>query len=558
MNCEFQSMQIAQQKLSVTRDLQRAAEDYQNSLNATKLVWDCDTVDNDIYNLSYDLMMNPSAINEYDPYLITDTRGRIVLNEKMWNAAVASGIIDGNGDPVKSMSFNENGRNQFLDQLGVQGAASFSVIDAIKNLGSDGYTNSGVGGEIIDKTIASIMNTSTFINYMKNTKYEEDVANPAYDPNDPSKGPQNFHNKGDYIYGVNLFSDTNNPMKNTSSTVPYNITQSTRTTLGFNSKDKNTYIISKNGSVVSPSTSKNLSLGEILSGKYTFTYKGDGQNDDKEFVTIVKDILTQMAETLGYGKNYTDNDACGLCATQAAQDALETAYQLTLEQMNSVDDFQDGTTNPSQNATKAQECNTGIGTGNIWSISISNMLNSFLTNFAIALEGYDCGLNIDKTSYKDSNYVSKYLDYNFEIVNDSYPEQDMLYADFYNQLYNQICMNGACNDATKRAKVTDNTYLTNALKNGQLFVSTLNTDGYFYQGHYTASGHISEVTDEDAVAQAELEYNVTKSRLNTKEESLELQMKNLDMEISALSTEYDTVKSLISNGIEKVFTMFSS
>ena len=40
MNCEFQSMQIAQQKLSVTRDLQKAAQDYQTNLTATKLVWE--------------------------------------------------------------------------------------------------------------------------------------------------------------------------------------------------------------------------------------------------------------------------------------------------------------------------------------------------------------------------------------------------------------------------------------------------------------------------------------------------------------------------------------
>ena len=39
--------------------------------------------------------------------------------------------------------------------------------------------------------------------------------------------------------------------------------------------------------------------------------------------------------------------------------------------------------------------------------------------------------------------------------------------------------------------------------------------------------------------------------------SIEL-AKKLDAEISALSTEYDTVKNLISKSIEKTFTMFSS
>ena len=86
----------------------------------------------------------------------------------------------------------------------------------------------------------------------------------------------------------------------------------------------------------------------------------------------------------------------------------------------------------------------------------------------------------------------------------------------------------------------------------------MNNDGYFYQGAYTLNGHVAEVADEDAIAQAEAEYNVTKNKLNYKEETLELDMKNIDTELSSLTTEYDTVKNLISKNVEKVFTMFST
>jgi len=37
-----------------------------------------------------------------------------------------------------------------------------------------------------------------------------------------------------------------------------------------------------------------------------------------------------------------------------------------------------------------------------------------------------------------------------------------------------------------------------------------------------------------------------------------LKMKNLDMEISALTTEFDTVKNMISKSVQKVFTMFNN
>ena len=41
-NCEFQSMQIAQQKLSITRELEKATAEYQSALDTTKLIWDPD------------------------------------------------------------------------------------------------------------------------------------------------------------------------------------------------------------------------------------------------------------------------------------------------------------------------------------------------------------------------------------------------------------------------------------------------------------------------------------------------------------------------------------
>ena len=86
----------------------------------------------------------------------------------------------------------------------------------------------------------------------------------------------------------------------------------------------------------------------------------------------------------------------------------------------------------------------------------------------------------------------------------------------------------------------------------------VNTDGYFYSDHYTLNGHVAEVQDDDAIARAEAEYNIKKGKLDYKEQTLELKMKNIDTELSALTTEYDTVKNLISKNVEKVFTMFST
>lgn len=652
MNCEFQSMQIAQQKLSVTRDLQKASQDYQTNLQATKLVWD--TMDDDVYDLSYDIMMQPSAINQYDPYLVTDTNGKIVLTDTMFNAAVAAGVITSDGSPVGNLSegiknsTTDGSRNAFLYQLGVVNQIDGSIVNSIQNL-PNSYTKSGIGGEIYDKSTANALTTTAFINYLKEAKYGEDgndqsiktvkkgstfnvdiirlkpevgsdgkvppdkvagsvlyksTAEATKDTNillktykagdvvdmncyrsfakdtvnnsdadiiidditwkpgekltkdvtinlNGIKAPETFTigvltdkapvKKGDSIYNVNLYDALGMDDK------------SLRTSKDFdNSKTApaEQFIVTQNGQALSEESLKKLTLGDILSGKYELSYKG---KDETEVKNVMIKALETMAKSLGYGAL---DQHTGLNVDVESDLALDQAFEFTKALLNSKTS-NNGTV--SSRCTSAQGVNQLVYGNNIGTISLTNMLKSFLTNFAIAIDGFDCGFSVEKDDAKKSQYVTNDLNYYFLLKNDgAMTDQTMLVADFYNMLYNQLCVNGACSDSNKRDLINDKDYLAHALKNGQLFVSSLNNDGYFYQGAYTLNGHVSEVPDEEARTQAELDYNIKKSKLNYKEETLELQMKSLDAEISALTTEYDTVKGLISKGIEKVFTMFSS
>ncbi len=562
MNCESQSLQISQQKLSITRDLQKASTEYQQALDATKLVFDCGTADNDVYDLSYAALMTPSAINEYEPYLITDTKGKIVLSEAMWKASIAAGIIDENGDPTgnglftmgSADSVDDGSRNAFLYQLGVQNIAAPSTINSIIKLGEIGYNDAGVGGDILDKTLAGNYNSPAFINYLKTEKDDD----------------------GNYLFGLISQKKEDDENGNTKTVKIPDIPLSSITSWSKNtlkSMENNKCLLTSGGdskNILSESAIEDLTLGDILEGKYTLSMYSKDTDGEKKAQQVASDILKQMAELLGYGS--TDN--IGLAVTDQARDALGTAYEMTMAMLfGSVDtyrkqnkdnwEYKNASSFMDRAINEAQSQNDMVkvpGTNGRYgyAVSITNLLKSFLTNFALAMEGFDCGLNVDKDSVKKSNYVTDNQNYYFQLKNEDQPAHDVMNADFYNMLYNQICQNGACNDEMKRQQVTDNDYIKHGLKNGQLFLSTLNTDGHFYQGPYTASGHVTEVKDEDAIARAEAEYNVTKSKLNYKEETLDLQMKNLDTEISALSTEFDTVKSLISKGIEKVFTMFSS
>lgn len=633
MNCEFESMQIAQQKLSVTREQQKAAQEYQDAMTATKLVWDadnnCDGTGN-VYNLSYDLMMTPSALNEYDAFLVTDTQGRVVLSESMFGAAVKAGVVDSAGNPIKAGQYSEEGRNKFLEALGETGTIDGSVISGIKSL-KNSYTQVGVGGEISDKKIANAMNSPTFINHLKTAVYKKDDTNnnilslsgsigypvvQAYAENGKAAGTilksagetysgnvvKTTFKAGDTINfpinGYKVSSETiaeapwvstdgkgeaagkpipaGTSLKIEAGTkapcditvyVPTNSTRHNEGDLKYamsfgaisdpaknvvsDPKTTGKTRITKNGQALSADSMKKLTLGDILSGKCEFTTVAASDGD---FSTLANGVLEEMAKLLGYNAGATEFK--GLNVDNESNDALKQALELTKAQLQSINK-EDGSY--FDLATKSQSRNDVVKDGTTYSFSLTNILKSFLTNYAAVMDGFKVDYTVDTKSTKKSVYVTDDLNYTFLVENDS-AETDTatLNADFYNQLYNALCMYGASTDKIKQQQIQDSNYLNNALKNGQLFVMSLNTDGYFYQGHYTASDHIAEISDDEAIAQAEAEYNIKKSKLSYKEQNLELKMKNIDTELSSLNTEYDTVKNLISKNVEKVFTMFST
>ena len=76
-DCEFASMRLSHQKIALSRELADLSNEYQNSLNQSKLVYDY-YGSGDISNpLNYDLLMTPSALNDFMPTLVTDSLGRV-------------------------------------------------------------------------------------------------------------------------------------------------------------------------------------------------------------------------------------------------------------------------------------------------------------------------------------------------------------------------------------------------------------------------------------------------------------------------------------------------
>ena len=187
---------------------------------------------------------------------------------------------------------------------------------------------------------------------------------------------------------------------------------------------------------------------------------------------------------------------------------------------------------------------------------MSSLAESFLTFYAQGKSGYTDDYYIRQDANK-SSYVTDDYGYYYKIKNpndNGWSTQQIYESEFYSALFNNLCQNGWY----ENIYIEDKEYLDNALKNGQLFITAINQDGYYYQDKYNAGAYIIEASDEDAITQAELAYTQKKNKINYKEEQIDLDMKNLDLEISSLTTEYDTVKNMLTKNVEKTFTMFQS
>jgi len=123
-NCEFKSTRLAQERLQLSDQLTAASQEYASALNSTKLVWKNDACTQD-YNVNYNLLMVPSAANDYNPYFVTSKSGAIILDSKYIAAAEAAGISMSGGNAT------QNGRDAFIAALVPQGLITQETADAI-------------------------------------------------------------------------------------------------------------------------------------------------------------------------------------------------------------------------------------------------------------------------------------------------------------------------------------------------------------------------------------------------------------------------------------------
>lgn len=682
-DCEYKSTEIAQQKLEITNQLSQVSADYSNALNSTKLVWQNDAT-NKITNVTYSMLMSPSALNDYNPYLITTPSGAIVLNSEYAAAAKAAGISKAGGFG------SQDSRDKFIASLVKGGivtqetAAKITKTDyyvndsgEIKEIPAsnvdksgpvantkyiDWNASAGMGAKPKDKGNTDIMDlsglilsesigqqkidwTSMFVDsskgeiseteYDKNIKELNDTLKKVQKADISNSEKTDINSQTDYNNQIeqldkdiaaakaagneNTYNEKvreketlikNNPIKaakydldafknkysDTSKIIKFDTISSKFQTdksevkdstivpkySGSNSNNVTSYEVSdgitviKNGSINRyGSEIKDLTIGDLLSGNITIMIQNSNAEQSASAMSnLAKGILDSITKVLGYGQS----TGTGLNVDDASAKALEYAYKMVvntyLKPGNAIknggkrSDTSMTDNNAYINATTynrigQNDNNTNTGSlsdmlssvkkNTYTAISLSNMLSSFLTFYDNSLSGSDSnyvvGKSVETSAFvtDDSSYV-----YIGKSSGTTISQEEKL-ADFFDEIYNNICEHGWREDST----IDDEEYLGSAIKDGRYSMSSLNNDGYYYQTRYNETGYIEEVTDDDAIARAEAEYQRMKSELTYKEDSMDLKSKKLDAEISTLSTEYETVQKLISKNIEKTFTMFN-
>ena len=575
-DCEFLSMSLSHQKLALSRDMENVSNDYQKALNTTKLVYDYYSSGQSDMALTYGLLMTPSVYNDYYPKMVTDSTNRVILNSSLAAAARAAGI------PAEGLlgTPSSDVRNRFIEALAGEGIISpvkAATIEAVP------YGNMIGVGETVSATAATT--EVTYGQLMELLKSRNDLNSMGLNTGELA----NIFYGGD----ATICEHLGNPAR-------LGITNSSETTELTNHSD-------------AKQQTNNIKLSDLINGDtqyYISAQSAKGELTPISGTLFIRNNLLESGSFLDWLQDAFGGLLGGIPANDVALDyAYNKVYDLLddgvlTEYWNTTVNNSDGTCDDKsdrcewydeywRNGRSPEAMNT-VGTchpdgktndsdyhqnlavdsknyiGFLYTaeldgpgfhkdrndrsqtaINLNNLAKVFLTAFVEYQEGIqntNYVYNVGKLS-DASLYNSQTDDYKFTIVSETEVDtgDEQLYANFYDSMFNQICLNGW----VENPQIDDQDYMGEMLKNGMAYISSISDDGFYYQSGYSTDRAILEVADDEAIARAEAKYNTEKAKIQSKEDTLDLKMKNLDTEISSLTTEYDTTKQLVSKTIER-------
>lgn len=564
---QFENMRLSHQKLALSRSLTDISNEYQNSLNQTKLYYDFYGVNSTDTPLTYDLLMSPSSINDYTPTLMTNNQNQVILSTPYADAARAAGIpMEGLGCQPSSVM-----RDAFMQALAQNGIITQNTADMICSV--DYNQGAGLGNSNLVSTVTTTGDYDALMAMLNKDNDGAKLSQIAISTELIEAGSRAC------INGQNAMSNS----AGTSSTTLEDLSLATLLSgnvhyyLGV-SGDNDTVAI---GALKTDVTNVTNALGDKLVATV------DGAAEARAYADMMMDKecwgdLNASHERNEYGKWTSIAKYCGdaLLAGGTVAAALLASgpvgwiaagigtIGLVIYNIFCGDVDAEDVGNASLDATdQFLQINEAYGKS-AWphkdpadqqSLDLSAYVQAWFTYFMQYMYGLGTAEANDLDVYwgglkAAQKFVNREnCEYQFTFTKEFVSENDALISNFYDTLFNQICVNGwAPNSQIDK----DSNYLKEMLQSGMMYVTSMSDDNYFYQNNYATNSFIKEVADDAAIAEAESKYTTQKARINAKEQELDLKMKNLDTEISSLETEYEAVKKVIENNASKSFTRY--
>lgn len=578
-DCEFLSMSYSHQKIALSRNMEKVSTEYQNALNQTKLVYDYTGTNSSDMDLTYGLLMSPSVYNDYYPKLVTDSKNRVILNSSYAAAARAAGI------PAEGLSGTPSSdvRNKFIE-----GLASAGVITSAKAASIQGTTYSNVIGngattsattsttevsydQLLELIDAKCSDTASWTSAsgeklvldrgaIKDTNYKAvhftGYKNGSRVTESTGKGQANvslsdlLKNETQFNLSVESCKGERTPFVQAAKL------QEELVGTSENSASFVNWLLDQFKTVLGGTPSSDMALQHAYNAIYDMLYPNshlqeastDFQNNHWGSSSDIKHRTEPGDSSVISGKTYRD-----------LMDEVGTGWDEKLRNGYNEDGEKraGGYIGFVYNCKKNPSGSSHKQTSEV-AINLNGIAQVFLTAYVEYMEGLDSSnysYNIGKKS--DSNLYDGEKDnkFKFTVVTGSEVDKDkQVEANFYDTLFNRICLDGW----TQNDQIEDKDYMQEMMKSGLIYISSIGDDGYYYQGNYSTDKYISEVKDDEAIAKAEAKYNTEKTKIENKEDTIDMKMKNLDTEISSLTTEYDTTKSVISKSIEKSFKRYDA
>ncbi|MEI8129384.1 MAG: hypothetical protein WCG95_07190 [bacterium] len=492
---ESQLMSVANQKLSLSRKTAELSAEYRKALNATSLTW---STDQGNIALTYDLLMRPNTVADAGQYILT-------------NASTGKVILDSN----------------YIGELGLAQAGNPGDIANMSYI-SGGVTYTGEKAFVMKLVGCNSDNADYYIQQSNSTKGTS-IFETNYSDTDIIA---NSIGLGAYpgITTLGQDSDSSSWWGGSSSSVdPMLVLHNFDLLLKDNyaaaiGSSLNDYLVSYLGADYSDEIKKALDYA------YQATFN--------KFVYNVNDTDSKDGAQLGTSISFANGDAdnTNRIASKTVKDSGFLGFSSSSETTVTVDNSQLADTFMSY---FDQYCAQNYGGVNSSTIGPSTTTRGSQGG---------TGQQTDKMSYH-SELQAGDSDINRNKVNDAYE------ASFYINLYNALYSYGW----QAKENADDKKYLQNEILYGNIAIKQRATDGTWQNLSTNDSGSpLRSERDQEAISKAEADYSAAKDTLSTKEVGLDLVTQNLDSERTAITTEMESVKSMLKKNIESSFKMFDA